>query len=187
MADLSEALDAALRDRYMGGEIRSPATSRRGLTARLNALERQFTQKGDRKGAATKRVAAALGVSPRTIQRWRTGDRKPNGPSVRKVEGLHNRLVSLPRMRRRLKSLPPPNSVTVTAVINWNGYKNRQEHRTTTLGGMRGVMARVIRAWAGAGPEAAAQVFERGAAQVHNTPSVKFEGDDVDVSIPWES
>lgn len=162
----------------MGGEIRRPITHRQGLTARLNAIQKQFpTQKA---------MAAALGVSPRTLQRWRDGTRKPDAKSQRKIEGAHNRLVSLPRMRRRLKSLPPPNSVTVSAVINWNGYKNRQEQRSTTLGGMRGVMARVIRAWAAAGPQAAARVFEKGAAQVHNTPSVKFEGDDVDVSIPWE-
>ena len=142
MADLPKALDSALRARYAGGEIRSPVTSARGFTARLNALERHFTHKGDRKGAATKRVAAALGVTPRTLQRWRDGSRKPTSTSLRKVEGAHNRLISLPRMRRRLKALPPPNSVTVSGSVNWNGYKNRTEHRAVTLGGMRGVMAR---------------------------------------------
>lgn len=177
--NLAEALDDVLRARYMGGELKRPVTHRQGLTARLNAIQRQFpTQKA---------MAAALGVSPRTLQRWRDGSRKPNGPSLRKVEGTHNRLVTLPRMRARLKSLPPPNSVTVTAIVNWNGYKNRQERRSTTLGGMRTVMTKVIRVWATAGPDAAADTFERGAAALHNTPSIKFEGDDVIVTIPWET
>lgn len=178
MGSLPEALDAALRARYMGAEIRRPISHRQGLTARLNGIQKQFpTQKA---------MAAALGVSPRTLQRWRDGSRRPDTKSQRKIEGAHNRLVALPRLRKRLGALPPPNSVAVTAVINWNGYKNRQEHRSTTLGGMRGVMANVIKAWSAAGPEAAAQVFERGAAAVHNTPSVKFEGEDVSVDFPWE-
>lgn len=190
MASLPEALDAALRARYMPGAIRSPITTKRGLSARMNALERHFTQKGDRKGAATKRVAAALGITPRTWQRWRAGERAPN---LLKIEGAVNRLITLPTMRRRLKSLPPPNSVKVTAEIKWNGYKNRVAQRSTTLGGMRGVMARVIRRWAQAGPEAAADVFERGAATVHNIPNddeeagIKFEGDSVSIDIPWET
>lgn len=176
----------------MPREIRSSVDTRRGLTARLNALERAFTQQGDRKGAATKRVAAALGVTPRTLQRWRTGDRKPNAASLRKITGAHNRLVTLPRTRARLKNLPPPNSVNVAAAINWNGYKNRTEYRHTTLGGMRGVMARVIRVWASAGPEAAADALQRGAATVHNVPNsddapgIRFEGDGVEITFPWE-
>src|SRR4051812_46128687 len=177
MTNLPDALDAALRARYMPTEIRRPITHRQGLTARLNAIQKQFpTQKA---------LAAAIGIGPQALRRYRAGTQKPSAATLRKIEGAHNRLVTLPKTRKRLASLPAPNSVTVTAVINWNGYKNRQEHRSTTLGGMRGVMARVIKAWAAAGPDAAAQVFERGAAAVHNTPSVKFEGDDVDVSIPW--
>lgn len=185
MPALPEALDAALRARYMPGEIRSPVQSRRGLTARLNALEKHYPTK--------RALAAALGVSDRTLRKWRSGETKVSPKNLRKIEGLHHRQVALPRMRRRLKALPPPNSVQVTAEVNWNGYKNRQAHRTVTLGGMRGVMAHVIRTWAAAGPEAAASVFERGTATVHNVPNsdeapgIQFEGDDVTVSIPWES
>lgn len=178
MANLPEALDATLRARYMGSEIKRPVTHRQGLKARLNALQRQFpTQKA---------MAAHLGVTPRTVQRWRSGESKPTGPAQRKIEGAMTRLITLPRVRARLKSLLPPNSITVTAVVVWNGYKNRQAQRSTTLGGMRGVMEKVIKAWATAGPQAAAQVFERGAAVTNNTPKIQFEGDDVDVSIPWE-
>jgi transcriptional regulator with XRE-family HTH domain len=179
VGDLSEALDAALRARYTPRGLRRPVSHRQGLNAHLNALQKQFpTQKA---------LAAALGVGPQAIRRWRAGTQKPSAATQRKIEAAYVRSVTQPEVRRRLKNLPPPNSVTVTAIINWNGYKNRQEHRSTTLGGMRGVMARVIRAWATAGPQAAADTFERGAAAVHNTPSVKFEGDDVDVSIPWEA
>lgn len=179
MAQLSEALDDALRARYMPRGLRRPVSHRQGLNAHLNALQKQFpTQKA---------LAAALGVGPQAIRRWRAGTQKPSAAAQRKIEAAYVRQITLPEMRKRIKNMPVPNSVTVSAVINWNGYKNRQEHRSTTLGGMRGVMARVIRAWAAAGPQAAADVFERGAAAVHKTPSVKFEGDDVDVSIPWEA
>lgn len=163
----------------MGSEIRRPIEHRQGLTARLNALGKIFgTQKA---------VAAALGVAPSTLRRWKAGTVKVSDRNLRKVEGTHNRLVSLPNMRKRLKSLPPPNSVEVTATIIWNGYKNRTEDRTTTLGGMARVMAQVIRTWATAGPQAAAQVFEKGAATVHNTPKIEFAGDAVTIDFPWEN
>ena len=179
MAQLSEALDATLRARYMPRGLRSPITQQRGLNARLNALQKQFpTQRA---------LAAALGVGPQAIRRWRAGTQKPSAAAQRKIEGAYNRNITLPAMRKRLKNLPPPNSVTVSATVNWNGYKNRVEHRSVTFGGMRGVMVRVIRAWVAAGPQAAADAFERGAAAVEKVPSIKFEGDDVDVFIPWEA
>lgn len=179
MADLAGALDATLRARYLTTEIRRPVTHKQGLTARLNALEKQFpTQKA---------MAAALGVSPRTIQRWRSGDRKPDAKSQRKILDAVKERITRPKVRQRLKKLPPPNSVNISAAINWNGYKNRTEYRHTTLGGMRDVMAHVIRAWFNQGPDAAAQAFEQGAAQVHNVPFIRFEGDGVEVSIPWEN
>jgi DNA-binding transcriptional regulator YdaS (Cro superfamily) len=187
MANIIEALDAALRARYMPRAIRSAITTTRGLNARLNALQKQFpTQKA---------LAAHLGIGPQAIRRWKAGTQKPSAATLRKIEGAHNRLVSLPEMRRRLKALPPPNSVVVAAQVNWNGYKNqaRDGQRSVTLGGMKGVMVRTIRAWATAGPEAAADVFQRGTATVHNIPNsddapgIQFEGDDVTVSIPWEN
>lgn len=183
MATLPEALDAALTERYAATrDLRSSPSSKVGAAARMRALEAHFTQKGDRAGYATKRVAAALGITPRTWQRWKAGTRAPNAA---KIEGAHNRLIRLPRMIKRMKRMPPPNSVVVKAVVNWNGYKNRQELRTTTLGGMKQVMGKVIEAWAARGPERAAKVFEEGAAIVHNTASIKFEGDEVEVKFPW--
>lgn len=185
--DLAQALDDALSRRYppMTVDIRSPATSNRGAAARMRALEKHFTYKGDHAGAATKRVAAALGITPRTWQRWKAGTRKPNAAVL---EGAHKRLIQLPRMIRRIgpKGTPPPNSVKVAnAIIIWNGYRNQTEKRSTTLGGMRQVMAKVTEAWAARGPERAAKVFEEGAAIVHNAASIQFQGDEVEISFPW--
>jgi hypothetical protein len=174
----------------MPREIKSPITTQRGLNARMNALDRYFTHKGDRKGQSTTRMAAALGVSPVTLRRWKKGTQAPN---LRKIEGLHNRLITLPKTRANLKNKTVPNSVKVTGIIVWNGYKNQAKngHRSTTLGGMQGVMRRVIRLWASAGPDVAADVFQRGAADVENLPNTdddpgfQVEGDDVDISFPW--
>jgi transcriptional regulator with XRE-family HTH domain len=190
MPSLPQALDAALRARYMPRAIKSAITTARGLTARLNALERHFRQPGDRKGAETKRVAAALGVSPVTYRRWRNGKQRPN---LGKIEAAHHRLIVLPQMRRRLKDAPPPNKVNVRADVTWNGYQNRTVERTVKLDGMQGVMARTVRAWATAGPEAAADVFQRGTATVHHVPNsddepgIKFEGDNVEITFPQEN
>ncbi|KUM82356.1 MULTISPECIES: hypothetical protein [Streptomyces] len=187
MADLAGALDAALRARYRLTEVKTPITQRRGLTARMNQLEKTLSQQGDRKGSAGVRAAKAAGISPRTWERWRKGEQKPGAASVRKLETLFNRLVTLPRTRRALASKGVPNRVTVTAEINWNGYKNRTAYRTTTLYPMKSVMARVIRTWATAGPEAAADVFQSGTAQAHNVPEepgIQFEGDDVEIEFP---
>lgn len=184
MPDLAAALDEALRARYPRNEVRTPITQRRGLDARMNQLERLFTQKGDRKGAGNRRAAEAAGIPLRTWQKWRAGKATPSARNLRKLETAHNRLITVPKFRQKVNSQTPPNRVTVTAVINWNGYKNRQPHRTTTLEGMRRVMRAVIRAWATAGPEAAADVLQRGTADAYNTQSVQFEGNDVEVDFP---
>lgn len=187
--ELPAALDRALRARYMPREVRSPITTARGLNARLNQMEKALTRDGDRKGAATRRIAAELGVTPRTIQRWRTGERTPNGPSRRRIEAQHNRLVTLPQTRKRLRNLPPPNEVHVSARVIWAGYENRTPYRTVKLHGMRTVMARTIRVWASAGPEAAADAFQRGTATVHNVANTPDEAgvlfkDDVTIDFP---
>lgn len=187
MADLAEALDAALKDRYPITGPKTPATQRRGLTARMNGLERLFAQKGDRKGAAASRAAAAAGIPARTWRKWRAGTQKPAPASVRKLEGAFNRLITLPDFRRRLGTKAVPNRVKVTAIIKWSSSPgknyNRQKERTTTLESMRPVMAKVIRSWATAGPEAAAEKFEAGAAAVYRADEIRFEGDHVIVEF----
>lgn len=184
MPDLAAALDEALRARYPRNEVRTPITQRRGLDARMNQLEKLFTAKGDRKGAGNRRAAEAAGIPLRTWQKWRAGTATPSARNLRKLETAHNRLITIPRFKQKVANTPAPNRVTVSAVIVWNGYKNRQAHRTTTLEGMRHVMRAVFRAWATAGPEAAADAFQRGTADAYNTQSVQFEGNDVEVTFP---
>lgn len=195
MADLSEALDAALRDRYRVAEVKRPSTHRQGLTARMNQLEKLFSEPGDRKGAAGIRAAKAAGISPRTWQKWRAGTQEPSPRTLRKLDGAHVRLVTLPAFRHALKTKRIPNKVRVTATIKWSKSPrkqyNRTAERTTTLEGMRGTMAAVIRVWAGAGPEAAARALERGAAAVYSvaddedgSPGIEFEGDEVEIEFP---
>lgn len=188
MADLAGALDQLLTARYLVGEPKRPATHRQGLTARMNGIEREFTTKGGRKGAEARRAAEAAGISLRQWQRWRTGAVKPTPASLRKLEAAFTRLVTLPRLRKRLKTKPVPDRIKVTATIKWitssRKQYNRTKHRTTTLVGMRPTMRATIRAWAMAGPEAAADVFERGAAEEHGADEINFEGDNVELEIP---
>lgn len=187
MANIVNALDAALRARYMPKEIRRPITHRQGLTARLNALGRVF--------GTQKQVAAALGINERTLRNWKSGRTKISAKNLRKIEGTHNRLVSLPRMRANMASKPAPNSVNVTAIVTWNGYRNSKGggQRTVTFSGVKAIMARVIRVWATAGPEASAAIFQRALSTLNHVPNsddepgITFDGDDVDVSIPWEN
>ena len=188
MADLAEALDAALRDRYPMTEPKRPATHRQGLTARMTQLEKEFSQPGDRKGSAGRRAARAAGIAPDTWTRWRNNQRKPGAASLRKLEAAYARLVTLPKFRRKVNSQAAPNRVKITAEIKWSDSPrkmyNRTRYRTTTLEGMAGVMVAVIRAWATAGPEAAADALERGAAAVYRTDEIRFEGDNVTVEFP---
>lgn len=185
MADLAEALDDALRDRYPITGPKTPATQRRGLTARMNGLERLFTRKGDRKGAAARRAAEAAGIPARTWRKWRAGTQKPAPASVRKLEGAFNRLITLPNFRRSLKSKKAPNRVKVTAIIKWSSSPGKNYNRkaggarTTTLESMRPVMVEVIRAWGSAGPEAAAEKFETRTAEAYRADEIRFEGDHV--------
>jgi hypothetical protein len=172
VADLAQALDAALRARYRLPDIKTPATHRRGLTARMNALEKLFP--GGRKGSAGIRAAKEAGISPRTWQKWRAGTQAPSARMLRKLEGAYARMVQLPAFRRALADKKLPAKVTVTGTIRWSDSPrknyNATPHRTTTLVNMRGAMRGVIRAWAMAGPEAAAEAFERGASAVYQVP-----------------
>ncbi|MFJ2307668.1 hypothetical protein [Streptomyces sp. NPDC087787] len=183
--DLAQALDAALRDRYRVAEVKSPVTSQRGLQARMNQIE---------KALETPAAAArAAGVSRGTWRRWRNGKQAPSAASLRQIEHAHVNLVILPAFRADLKRRPTPKSVTVTATIKWSKSTgpqyNKTAHRTTTLTGMQKVMKRVIRAWAMAGPEAAAEILQRGASDVYQVeddgdrPGIEFEGDRVEIDL----
>jgi len=186
--DLSEALDDALTARYRPHEIKSPADTRRGLLARMNQLEKLHTRPGDRPGAAGRRAAQSAGIYPDTWTKWRNQKRQPSTASLRRLEAAYTRQITLPGFRRALRRKKIPKSVTVTATIRWTDSPrkmyNANPQRTTTLTGMRPAMILTIRAWTTAGPEAAAQAFERGAADVYKANEIAFEGDDVAIEFP---
>ena len=193
MADLAEALDAALRARFRVPEVKTPITQRRGLLARLNQLEKLHARKGDRPGAAARRAAQSAGIPPDQFARWRKGERKPSAASLRKLEAAYTRQVTVPAYRKAANRTKAPNKVTVSAEVWWtdSDKKNNGDERTVKLIGMRATMVRVIRAWAAAGPEAAADLFQRGVSDVYRvpdnndgTPGVQFQGNKVEVEFP---
>jgi len=188
MPDLASALDAALTARYRPKEVKAPATTRRGLLARMSHLEKLHTSKGDRPGAAGRRAARSAGIAPDTWTRWRKSQRAPSAASVRKLEAAYAREITLPAFRRALRTKKIPDKVTITAEIRWTSSPrkmyNATKYRTVKLTGMRPAMIPTIRAWVQAGPEAAAQAFERGTAEVHKAEEIAFEGNDVDVEFP---
>lgn len=195
MPDLPAALDAALRARYRVSEVRTPITQRRGLLARMNQLEKLAARPGDRPGQAATRAAKEAGIAPRTWRDWRNGTHPPSAASRRKLEGAYARKVTLPAFRRQLRKKPTPSRVTVTAKIKWSDSPrkmyNATPQRTARLSGMRSAMVATIRAWAGAGPQAAAEAFERGAAQAYGvaddsdgSPGIQFEGNQVEIEFP---
>jgi hypothetical protein len=195
MADLAGALDAALRDRYRVDEVKTPPTQRRGLIARMTHLERKNRQRGDTAAQAAARAAQSAGIAPDTWRIWRKGTRKPTARSLRKLEQAYNRQITLPKFRQSLKDRKVPKKVNIRATIRWTSSPrkmyNATKHRKVEFTDMGGVMAAVIRAWAGAGPAAAAEAFERLTSELHKappdddgTPGIKFEGDEVTVEFP---
>lgn len=193
MANLSKALEAALRARYQVSEVKTPVSQRRGLLARMNHLEKLHHRRGDTSTQTRRRAAEAAGIPDRTWRDWRKGTHPPSAASQRKLEGAYTRQITLPALRRELKVRPVPKSVRITATIKWS-YDARKQynstaHRTTTLTNMRPVMASVIRAWAGAGAAAAAEVFERRTSQTYGVrddgekPGIEFEGDQVEIEF----
>jgi hypothetical protein len=66
---LRDSLDEVVRDHITNGGIRSPATTARGLSARLNYLQ----------GAGGRQMMQEAGITATdgTIRRWRTGRQRP--------------------------------------------------------------------------------------------------------------
>lgn len=193
MADLAQALDAALQARYHLREVRSPITQRRGLLARMNQLEKLHEQPGDRPGAAGRRAAASAGIAPDTWTRWRKEQRSPSPASLRRLEGAYARQITLPKFRRAIADKKEPNEAIVSAEVWWtdSDKKNNGDQRTVRLRGLRSIMRPVILAWITTGPERAAQLFEEGAARVYavtqnadDTPGIQFKGNDVTIEFP---
>lgn len=194
MPDLAAALDAALRARYRISEVRTPVTQRRGLLARMNQLEKLFRRPGDTPVQTRRRAAEAAGIPDRTWRDWRAGTHPPSPASRRRLERAYNREVTLPAFRRAIKAQGIPRRVRVTATIKWTDSPrknyNATPYRATTLTGMGPAMAATIKAWVGAGPEAAADAFQRGVSAAYKAPDdgdkpgIEFQGDDVKVEFP---
>lgn len=191
MPTLPEALDAALRERYPVQGVKTPATQRRGLSARMSQLEKHFTRKGDRKGTAGRRAAAAVGISLRTWERWRKGEQKPTAATLRKLEAAHNQAVVFPKLKRKVNADQIPTKVNVAARVVWNGYRNQVEQRTVKFrSNVRAVMVATIRAWARGTPEDAADTFQRhlstaeGVPNTDESPGIVFDGNQVEIDFP---
>ncbi|NUT27694.1 MAG: hypothetical protein HOV84_17520 [Streptomyces sp.] len=186
--NLAEALNEALSKRYPWGEPKSPATSWRGLHARMGRLERALAQQGDSPSAARARAARAAGLGPSTWDFWRSKKRHPSAASLRKLEGAFARLVAGPHLAAAIRRKPLPTKAKVTAVVRWanspktmynGGSKANGEpanlskaHRTVKLDGLN--LAGTVRAWANHGPEPAAQAFEA-AVKARYKDDVQFE------------
>lgn len=154
----------------------------------MGRLEKLFSRKGDRKGTAARRAAEAAGISPNTWRRWRSGTQKPGPAALRKLEGAYNRLITLPKFRRSLADQKVPNVVRVSAKVRWSkspkSQYNKTKYRTVDLESMRQPMVIVIRAWGSAGPQAAAEAFERETALNYSAAEIAFEGDNVTIEFP---
>ena len=175
--NLADALDRALAARYPWGEPKSPATSWRGLHARMGRLERALAVKGERTSASRARAARAAGIGPSTWDFWRAKKRHPSAASLRKLEGAFARLVAAPHLAAAIERKPLPRGMNIKAVVNWgnsagskyvggenpNGTpKNlNRAHRMVKLRDPRDFSMRdVMTAWANFGGEAAAQALE---------------------------
>lgn len=107
--------------------VKSPPDSRRGLVARMDALEHSH--------GGAKAAAAAAGVTPRTWSGWRKGG-KPSRKSLSGLQGAYQadlkaRAQTPARKRRqaRLKaSAGGGPHVKVRAEIQWDGYYNGNRH-----------------------------------------------------------
>lgn len=161
----------------------------------MNQLEKLHARKGDKPGQAATRAAEASGIPARTWRDWRKGTHPPSAANARKLEGAYTRQVTIPAYRKSAEAKGAPGKVNVTAVYQWSSSDNKQstKNRTVKMTGMRAVMRAVIRAWIAAGPEAAADAFQRGASDVYRVrdteddppkPGIQMLGDDVHIEFP---
>lgn len=123
---LSRALDAEL-DRVLAAPpltgVKTPVSQRRGLTARISALEKSL--------GGPKAAARAAGVTPRTWNAWKTG-RTPARRSLTRLDDaykadLARRGNTSARRRATARQIASVTfAVRVTAEIQWDGYYNGQ-------------------------------------------------------------
>lgn len=173
-----EALGVALAARFRVPEIRTPATQRRGLVARMNALVKLH-------GGDYKRAAASAGVPERTWRDWRAGTHPPSPKSIRRLEGAYARQVIRPAV---LRLMADPGKVVkemrITAVVvadpKGSRYVNKTAHRTFRAEKING--QEVVRAWMSHGDDAAAQAAMAVIREQYGQ-TFAFEGNDVMVQL----
>ncbi|MGW5818070.1 hypothetical protein [Streptomyces noursei] len=77
---VGEFLDEAAASRQRG--VKSPITTRRGLNARINQLNKH------------RDVAAQHGIKPRSLREWGKGDRTPRKSSLDKIERAYQAVLA---------------------------------------------------------------------------------------------
>lgn len=173
-----EALGAALSARFHVPEIRSPATQKRGLDARMNALVKVH-------GGDYKRAAASAGIPERTWRDWRNGTHPPGAKSLRRLEGAYARQIIRPaatRMLANAKKAVKSIHVRATVVVDPAGRRYVNSTPDREFRAEKIPAERVVTAWMSHGPEAAAQQYEALVA-VQYGQQFGFEGDNVSVEL----
>lgn len=175
MTDYAEALDAALTARYRIAEVRSPITSRRGVQARMNALEKAH-------GGSHARAAASAGVPRSTWNHWRAG--RPLSPaSQRKLDAAYARQVIQPAVARKLATTRAPKGVEIFATVVGDPGRSRYLNSTPRrwFRPEKIAMGRVVQAWLHQGRQGAADVLNEEIKDRYPT-TFGFE-DDVEVQF----
>lgn len=191
MADLPEALDAALSDHYsVRADFKSPVESTRGLKARMRALEKAHGSK--------KAAAEAAGVPPNTWYRWGTGKQKPGADSLGKVGAAHLALIRA----AKVASKGAPSSIAIEATVacvpvgptrkddskaryyNGGQASATAAHRWFKADKLTGPQLRdIVGTWAaGKSPQAVADVLLDEIQRAYGS-RFEFEGNDVNIEI----
>lgn len=185
MAEFAEALDAGLRAYYRTPGMRSPITSRRGLLARMDAVQRAA-------GGTGRAAAALLGVSPDTWSRWRTGRARPSAMSRQQLDRAHKAVQRAEGVKRR--GVPRLFSITAVVVcdpgpsgsryVNGKDPSGSKAHRTFNADQLTTAQkAAVVRDWArGMSPGHVADQLLAGIQSAYGSPFA-FEGNRVTVVI----
>lgn len=178
MATLPEALDDAFARRFRIAEVRTPATQRRGLVARMNALVKLH-------GGDYKRAAASAGIPERTWRDWRSGTHPPSPRSLRRLEGAYARQIVAPAVARIVTTgKKTVTDIHVQAVVvcdpGGDRYKNSEAYRWFRAEDINA--GKVVNAWMHQGGEAAASVFEAEVERRYGSVFA-FEGSNVGVNL----